>query len=760
MDIAQLQLVEKLTLQLYQSPNQEERLNAEKALFEFSHTITYLPHTRFILDHSSSPYAKMFAAFALQKLVMKNFLMIDIKEKIELRNYIIGVLGSRGAAIEPYVLNSLALTLCKITNLGWFESDELKATVDHVIKFLEAPVDFVIIGLLVLGHLVNEINSPNPSKAANKHRKIAIAFRDNQLLPIFKIGLGMLKKLQSGQIMDSVDKINKLKEHTMNLIKACLVFDFIGSSIDEFVDDIGTVQVPTSWRTIFEDPTTVKLFWDSYMSFSPPHSGLVMECLVQMASVRRSLFQEAEREIYLSSILQGVYTVLDSSIGLSDVTNFHELCRLLGRLKSTYQLSEIISCEIYTKWITSVAAFTIKSVQAWHWSPNSLQYLFGFWSKMISSTNYVTRSTLTTTVEGFCPEITKAYITSRLTSVEQIAQSGSFDDPLDDEESVLVELDSFANIARCKHEETTQFLITLFDPLAASYQEIVRQQTPISKKRVEIIEGQFTWLVYIIAKIVGGRGQYHSSEEHDMKDGDLSCKVLQLMKFNDMCVSQGHTRSKRLTLAFLVFFQQFRKIYIGDHAQKTSKVYNRLAEVLETNDQMGVLNLIVHKIASNLRVWSDDEIVIQKTLEEFQALTSGYSVVRLLSKLDTIQFLLRNFASDQFPFLENQKNLSQRSSFSSSLTKLLFSYEENLDESFEQFVKPLEVRMDRLLLLTRVEDFRSEQVKISLAGLFRDLHGIAMSCHNKKTYMLFFDWIFPKYMPLAQRAIQSLYDTP
>ncbi len=168
--------------------------------------------------------------------------------------------------------------------------------------------------------------------------------------------------------MDSVDKINKLKEHTMNLIKACLVFDFIGSSIDEFVDDIGTVQVfffffsllsffliislfsffffshffsqffsqffwffyfiffiknfnyhlkwkvPTSWRTIFEDPTTVKLFWDSYMSFSPPHSGLVMECLVQMASVRRSLFQEAEREIYLSSILQGVYTVLDSSI--------------------------------------------------------------------------------------------------------------------------------------------------------------------------------------------------------------------------------------------------------------------------------------------------------------------------------------------------------------------------------------------------------------------------------------------------------------
>ena len=51
-----------------------------------------------------------------------------------------------------------------------------------------------------------------------------------------------------------------------------------------------------------------------------------------------------------------------------------------------------------------------------------------------------------------------------------------------------------------------------------------------------------------------------------------------------------------MELALLSFFEQFRKIYIGDQVQKTSKVYLRLSEVLGLNDESMVLAVIVRKV--------------------------------------------------------------------------------------------------------------------------------------------------------------------
>ena len=101
-----------------------------------------------------------------------------------------------------------------------------------------------------------------------------------------------------------------------------------------------------------------------------------------------------------------------------------------------------------------------------------------------------------------------------------------------------------------------------------------------------------------------------------------------------------------------------------------------------------------------------------------------------------------------------------RTTFCASLAKLLFTADENLEEKFEEFVKPIGQRMDQLLNVNRIEDFRQESVKVALVGLFRDLRGIASACLNKKTYMLFFEWIYPKYTPLALRALEALYDVP
>ena len=57
-----------------------------------------------------------------------------------------------------------------------------------------------------------------------------------------------------------------------------------------------------------------------------------------------------------------------------------------------------------------------------------------------------------------------------------------------------------------------------------------------------------------------------------------------------------------MEMALLSFFEQFRKIYIGDQVQKTSKVYRRLSEVLGLNDESMVLSVIIRKVG-HLQAW-------------------------------------------------------------------------------------------------------------------------------------------------------------
>lgn len=71
-------------------------------------------------------------------------------------------------------------------------------------------------------------------------------------------------------------------------------------------------------------------------------------------------------------------------------------------------------------------------------------------------------------------------------------------------------------------------------------------------------------------------------------------RVLQLMNLTDSCLPQGGC--ERRELATISFFEQFRKIYVGDQVHKTSKFYRRLSEILGLNDESMVLAVFVRKM--------------------------------------------------------------------------------------------------------------------------------------------------------------------
>ncbi|GFY49640.1 exportin-7 [Trichonephila inaurata madagascariensis] len=276
--------------------------------------------------------------------------------------------------------------------------------------------------------------------------------------------------------------------------------------------------------------------------------------------------------------------------------------------------------------------------------------------------------------------------------------------------------------------------------------------------------GQLTWLVYIIAAAIGGRVSFNTADEYDAMDGELICRVLQLMNLTDNRISQNGC--EKLELAMIFFFQQFRKIYVGDQIQRASKVYKRLSEVLGVADESMVLSVFVRKILTNLKYWSRSEQIINRTLQLLSDLSVGYTSVRKLVKLDEVQFMLNNHTSEHFPFLGSAMQLNDmrcRSVFYTALGRLLLINLGEDEERFEQFMLPLTTTFEAVgnsLSAAESGVFDESETKKQLIGLARDLRGLAFAFNTKISYMMLFEWIYPAYTPILHRAIEMWYHDP
>ena len=62
----------------------------------------------------------------------------------------------------------------------------------------------------------------------------------------------------------------------------------------------------------------------------------------------------------------------------------------------------------------------------------------------------------------------------------------------------------------------------------------------------------------------------------------------------------------------------------------------------------------------------------------------------------------------------------------------------------------------QLEAVNQPEAFASVEVKRVVVGLMRDLRGICSSCANKRTYTLFFEWLFPAHMELMRRCVPTV----
>ncbi|XP_046385117.1 exportin-7 isoform X3 [Ischnura elegans] len=761
----EVQQLELLCKQLYESQDPNQRIEAEKALVGFQNAPDTLSKCQLLLERGDSCYAQLLAATTLTKLVSRSAQGLGLQQRVDIRNYVLNYLATRPNLVN-FVVQALVTLFARVTKLGWFDSEKdefvFRNVVTDITKFLQGSVEHCMIGVQLLSQLtceMNQISEADANRSLTKHRKIASSFRDTQLFEIFRLSCSLLVTAQGNckSLNFNDEAQHGLMKQLLKLANNCLTFDFIGTSTDESSDDLGTVQIPTSWRPAFLDFTTLKLFFDLYHSLPNSLSHLALSCLVQIASVRRSLFNNTERAKFLSQLVFGVKQILQNPQGLSDEKTYHEFCRLLARLKSNYQLGELVMVEWYPEVIQLITKFTVESLQMWQFAPNSVHYLLSLWQRMVASVPYV-KATEPHLLETCTHQVTSAYITSRLESVAVVVRE-ELDDPLQDLGMVQQQLEQLSVIGRCEYKKTCTLLVQLFDQAARAYQELLNAPQPNSQRiELTIQEGRLTWLVYIIGTAIGGRVSFNNNDEHDAMDGELVCRILQLMNLTDSRLAQGGC--EKLELAMLSFFEQFRKIYVGDQVQKNSKVYRRLSEVLGLSDESMLLSVFIRKIITNLKYWGRSEQIITKTLQLLSDLSVGYSCVRKLVKLDEVQFMLNNHTSEHFPFLGNGVAVTEmrcRSMFYTSLGRLLMVDLGEDEDRFDAFMMPLTATFEsigQMLASAETPLFAAEEAKKALIGLARDLRGLAFAFNTKTSYMMLFDWIYPAYTPILLHAIE------
>ncbi|KAM4091513.1 hypothetical protein ACJW30_09G141900 [Castanea mollissima] len=745
--------LEILCERLYNSQDSVERAHAERTLKCFSVNTDYISQCQYILDNSLTPYALMLASSSLLKQVTEQSLPLQLR--LDIRNYLINYLATRGPDLEPFVVGSLVQLLCRVTKFGWLDDDRFKEVINEAMNFLSQAPYHCAIGLKILNQLVSEMNQPNSGLPSMLQRKIAISFKDQSLFQVFQISLTSLHQLKN-------DVGSKLQELVLSLSLNVLSFDFMGTSFDESSDEIGMVQIPISWRPVIQDPSTLQIFFDYYAITQSHFSKEALECLLRLASIRRSFFiNDATRLKFLSHLMTGTKEILQSGIGLADHDNYHAFCRLLGRLKVNYQLSELVNADGYTDWIRLVADFTLKSLHSWQWAGSSVYYLLGMWSRLVTSVRFL-KTDSANLLDEYAPKIIEGFISSRFDSLQSEFSDELSEDPLDNVELLQDQLDFIPYLCRFQYETCGMYIMKIMEPILQLYMDGANLQCCADNIQLSLAEVKLAWIVHIVAAILKTKQiSGFSGELQEVFDAELSARVWQLINVTDSGLHSqryGELSKQRLDCAILTFLQHFRKSFVGDYALHSSKqLYARLSELLGIHDHSLLLVAIVRKIVTNLKSYSQSKVVIDHALSIFLEMTSGSMLGKLLLKLDIIKSIISHHDKEHFPFLDDYRCSRSRTTFYFAIATLIF-----MEDSLLKFKSSMDPLLQVFVSLESTSDatFHSDDVKYALIGLMRDLRGIAMATKSHRTYCFLFDWLYPARLPLLLKAIAFWTDTP
>eukprot|EP00055_Hartaetosiga_balthica_P015687 m.94625 g.94625 ORF g.94625 m.94625 type:complete len:1074 (-) comp8927_c0_seq1:2588-5809(-) len=763
-DVSFVRQVETYCQELYEGNNAQRRQQAQQFVFDLENLPDVANKCKLVLENSTVGYAQFIATTTLTSVVSKAMTPLDLNQRLELKQYALDyLLGMQ--RLEPFVVAELCKLIGRLTKLCWFEETQpsqfpFRSVLDDAMRFLEdgqGNKEIYMRGLQLLNFQVTEMNQPDNIEGLAKHRKVCSSFRDENLFEIFQLSLN-----EMGQIIDRQETDNEsmmMMGWVLQLCRSCMGYDFIGSCTDETTDDLKTVQIPGSWKDAIIAPNLIPTFFQLYLNLEGTLASHVLNCLVYLASVRRTLFSVEQRMVYLGQLVSGVCSILETKHELKNGDNYHEFSRLLARLKTNYQLAELVSLDDYDRCINLIAEFTLVSLENWEFAANSVHFILGLWERLVSSIPYM-KTESNHHLQDFTPQLFEAYVKSRLQTVELVVQNG-VDDPLEDETTLSSQLKQIATIARCDFSLSCDYLIQTLEGLSNNYLQLIQSGT--SSDDMFIQEGQVTWVLQVIAAVIGARATAVVSDEDDVLDSQLISQVVLLIQLMEQYRPGFEVVSEKVNMALIKFLDQLRMNYLGEQRHKCKKLEEVLKDNLNIENELALLDIVINKIMSNLQWCIQSDTVIRSTLSLFSDFCTPFGVAKKLINLDSVQFMLGNHNSETFAFLNSMDDTKHRTAFYQALGKLINHEFTAEDERFEMFMTPLAQTADALeARFNEGGDAvrRDDDARRAFLGFSRDIRGLLSSCITKTSYMLVFDWLYPDKTPLFIRGIELWHDDP
>ncbi|GFE54549.1 importin-beta N-terminal domain-containing protein [Babesia ovis] len=767
MDPKDLEQLELFCQSLYGGQPMQQN-EAHEVLMPLLRDVQKIPLLRDILAQSTNLQALLFASSGLVTVITNNWSHVPDSQKLELREFLLNYIYNRGPEMlkcAPEVLGQFIHLYCRIVKLGWLEEVYNHPVVQHVGQFLAATTQHWIIGLSIYADLTQEMQ-PQMGKFVAKLRRGALNFKETVLPKIFAVTVQTLEQFHNGtaRVGDSYEELRMLQQ-ILQLCYNCLSFDFMATMPDDTSEEQSTVMIPQSWDVLRTDKVPRILFelYAQNCNKSASCAVLCLRCLVVVAALRKSFFNsEAEDLSHINSFMVGTMDIIRNKTGLSNDDCYHELCRLLGKINASNQLSQLLQSSAFPMWIEQLHGFTMEALKNWQHMPNSKHYLLGVWAHMVVPLAYM-RGKVPTVLETNILQITLEFIQSRLTMAEAVVNAGDdldFDNPLEDDILRMEQADLFSRLCRCQYRAVCSKVIEAFQAL---------DKMPSTPNYAAIKEEKVAWLVLLAGAMLNGSSSLRLTGD----ESNITAVCLQTMNielvgqvFLNMAASDSSpNENSKLELSYLHFLTYFKKFFVSEHTKGSisGDCRERFSQVPGCPPGMDgaqyLLNRLVEKVFFNLQCRVSDENVVKKTLTFFSELSSGIDIVhyadrsphlvvsaRLVLQCKTLRFALLNHADQAFRFLHVPHYGRYRTIYYSILCKLLLlelsSDDEQSDNGpkFEGFMDHHTRVIDQLWNLAPPM-LASPECRPTIIGLMRDLKGICKSCVSVEAYQMFFNWI-------------------
>eukprot|EP00792_Barthelona_sp_PAP020_P008665 TRINITY_DN3237_c0_g1_i3.p1 TRINITY_DN3237_c0_g1~~TRINITY_DN3237_c0_g1_i3.p1 ORF type:complete len:1151 (-),score=309.91 TRINITY_DN3237_c0_g1_i3:1056-4508(-) len=761
----------------------QKKLISIPKLYPLDILVSYLSEV-----NTESSFVFLFSCLEQAIFLTHNQAMIETKRNLTslVHSFLINQALEYDIGVVRYAVN-LYVSLVKVMFLHDYIGENNNRIVEELQPLLDSDeIQHHYLFFFIVQRLIDLFSSPSTNMSYGADRRILFAFKDENLKYFLE------KAIEAIKLSDNLF----LVQSACQVINQTLEFDFSGT-LQSPKQETSSIHLPTSFANSFLEPPENSLIEVLHCLYeklsenlSPDNEDyryMIVLIVTNMCRFKRTAYQVDSkrniREEFLSSVLRFLIMVFNTQLDEKNVKLIHELCSILMHIRLQFEITVLCACSECEEFLKLSQQFSEWVFDNYHVSPASVVYLIKYWHKNVA---YHTAgiSNINFDILAISSQVVKSFITGH---IEHMSELLAYDN------SLLSDLTAFTNCESSLRtwitktsELTIPLLNELLEGIVENYDNCLSDFENCDDLTRSLIESQLAFLIRLVALVVSepekhatyrynvyanlnnpadGYGNNYAKDNGTANDATLISNTIMVLslyekKFEVIPQELRYNSTQQLDISLLEFMTELRRYHLQDSLDVTMK--RQLQEMLNIDNVATLADLAIKQIISNLEFWSDDDVMIQKSLILLKEFCYSYFTGKQLNEefennYPAITQLLQLHIDGelQLDFLEKNQNAETHQNFYYSLAYLLKNHLIPKELGLYKMLVPFQPILDEIQNNCKNKDFFTRLEVISKCKLtLYDLHGVLMASNNNLR-IYFYHWLFPRYKVLFEELVQT-----